>query len=56
VKAEQVLRVGGWGDVTVGNDAHGEMVPNKAIGPSKRQESIWGNKTQRKNLCQVKTL
>jgi hypothetical protein len=44
----------------VGNDAHGEMLPNKAIGPSKRQESIQGDKTQkkdfRKNLCQVKTL
>jgi hypothetical protein len=51
-----LLRVGGWEDVTVGDDARGETLPNEAIGPSERQESTWDDKTQRKNLCQVKTL
>jgi hypothetical protein len=33
-----LLRVGGWEDITVGDDACGEMIPpNKAIGPSERQ-------------------
>jgi hypothetical protein len=36
--------------VRVGNDARGEMLPNEAIGPSKRQGSTWGD------LCQVKIL
>jgi hypothetical protein len=27
------------------HDARGEMLPNEAIGPSKRQESTWGDKT-----------
>jgi hypothetical protein len=62
LRAKQVLlRVGGWEDMTVGDDARGEMLPNKAVGPSKRQESTWGDETHRekiseKNLCQVKTL
>jgi hypothetical protein len=30
-----LLHVGGWEDVTVGDDARGEMLPNRAIGPSK---------------------
>jgi hypothetical protein len=47
VRAKQVLlRVGGWEDVTMGDDECGEMIPpNKAMGPSKRQESTWGDKT-----------
>jgi hypothetical protein len=40
-----LLHIGGWEDVTVGDDERGEMLPNEAIGPSKRQESIWGDKT-----------
>jgi hypothetical protein len=56
VRAKQVLlRVGGWEDVTVGNDARGEMLPNKAIRPSK-DKKVPGVIKQRKNLCQVKTL
>jgi hypothetical protein len=51
VRAKQVLlRVGGWEDVTVGDDARGQMLPNKAIGPLKRQESTWGYKTYREIL------
>jgi hypothetical protein len=53
VRAKQVLlHVDGWEDVTVGGDAHGEMLPNKAIGPSKRQESTWGDKTHREKISE----
>jgi hypothetical protein len=38
-----LLLFGGWEDVTLGDDACGEMLPNKEIGPSKRQESTWGD-------------
>jgi hypothetical protein len=32
--------------MTMGDDACGEMMPpNKAVGPSERQESTWGDKT-----------
>jgi hypothetical protein len=40
-----LLHVGGWEDVTVGDDARGEMLPNEAIRPSRRLESTWGDKT-----------
>jgi hypothetical protein len=44
----------------VGDDAHGEMLPNEAIGLSKRQENTWGGKTYRdkksEKKCQVKIL
>jgi hypothetical protein len=52
VRAKQVLlRVVAWEDVTVGDDAHGEMLPNKATGQSKRQESTWGDITYREKIC-----
>jgi hypothetical protein len=51
-RAKQVLGVGGWEDVTVGDDARGEMLPNKATGPSRRQESTWRAKTHRKNISE----
>jgi hypothetical protein len=37
-------------DMTVGNHAHGEMLLNEAIGPSKRQESTWGDITYREKV------
>jgi hypothetical protein len=40
VRTKQVLlRVGGWEEMTVGDGARGEMLPNEATGPSKIQES-----------------
>jgi hypothetical protein len=42
-ESESETSVGGWEDMTMGDDACGEMIPpNKAMGPSKRQESTWG--------------
>jgi hypothetical protein len=54
VRAKQVLlRVGGREDVTMGDDACGEIIPpNKEIGPSKRQESTWGDKTYRETILE----
>jgi hypothetical protein len=53
VRAKHVLlRVGGWEDVRVDNDARGEMLPNEAIGPSKRLESTWGDKTYRERISE----
>jgi hypothetical protein len=45
VRAKKVLlRVSGWEDVSVGDDACGEMMPpNKAVGPLRRQERTWGD-------------
>jgi hypothetical protein len=48
-----LLHVGGWEDVTMGGDACGEMMPpNKAIRPSKRQESTWGDKTYKETISE----
>jgi hypothetical protein len=39
--------------VTKGSDACGKMMPpNKTIGPSKKQESTWGDKTYRKTVSE----
>jgi hypothetical protein len=55
VRAKQVLlRVGGWEGVTVGDDACGEMMPlNKAVGPSKKQDNTWGDKTHRETISET---
>jgi hypothetical protein len=51
---KQVLRVDGWEDVTVVNDACGEMRPlNKTVEPSKRQESAWGDKTYSETISET---
>jgi hypothetical protein len=54
MRGKQVLLcVGGWEDVTMGDDACAEMMPpNKAIWPSKRQESTWGDKTYREGISE----
>jgi hypothetical protein len=51
-ESERETSVGGWQDMTVGDDAHGEMLPNKAAGPSKIQESTWGDKTHREKISE----
>jgi hypothetical protein len=41
------------GRLTMDDDACGEMMPlNKAIRPSKRQESTWGDKTYRETISE----
>jgi hypothetical protein len=53
IKNQVLLRVGRWEDVTMGDDACGEMIaPNKAIGPSKLQENTWGDKTYRETISE----
>jgi hypothetical protein len=38
----------------MGDDACGEMMPpNKAIEPSERQKSIWGDKTYRETFSET---
>jgi hypothetical protein len=47
--------VASWwvGRLTVGVDACGEtMPPNKAVGPSERQESTWSDKTYRETISE----
>jgi hypothetical protein len=37
----------------MGDDACGEMMPpNKAVRPSERQESTWGDKTYRETISE----
>jgi hypothetical protein len=53
-ESEREISVVAWEDVTVGDDACGEMMPlNKAIGPSKRQENTWGDKTCRETSSET---
>jgi hypothetical protein len=54
VRAKQeLLPVCGWEDVTMGDDTYGKMMPpNKEIGPSRRPESSWGDKTYRDTISE----